>query len=78
MRNPEAQKTTATNADFLLIMRNSEDQNTTGRNVVLLLIMRNRDEQKTAARNEDLLLSETLKIKKQQQQMQIYLNYAKP
>ena len=34
--------------------------------------MRKRDEQKTAARNEDLLLSETLKIKKQQQQMHIY------
>ena len=36
--------------------------------------MRKRDEQKTAARNEDLLLSETLKTKKQQHQMQIYFN----
>ena len=57
---------------YFIIMRNSEDQKTTRRNADLLLIMRNRDEQKTAARNEDLLLSETLKIKKQQQQMQIY------
>ena len=59
-------------------MRNSEDQKTTGRNADLRLSMRNRDEQKAAARNEDLLLSETLQIKKQQQQMRIYFNYAKP
>ena len=41
MRNPEDQKTTATNADLLLIMRNPEDQKTTATNADLLLIMRN-------------------------------------
>ena len=40
MRNPDDQKTTATNADLLLIMRNAEDQKATGTNADLLLIMR--------------------------------------
>ena len=40
MRNPEDQKATVTNADFLLIMRNTEDQKTTATNADLLLIMR--------------------------------------
>ena len=40
MRNPEDHKTTATNADLLLIMRNPEDQKATVINEDLLLIMR--------------------------------------
>ena len=40
MRNPEDHKTTATNADLLLIMRNTEDQKATASNADLLLIMR--------------------------------------
>ena len=60
MRNRDDQKTTATNADLLLIMRNVEDQKATATNADLLLIMRN---------PADLLyfqLCETLKTKKQQ------------
>ena len=41
MRNPEDQKTTATNAYLLLIMRNPEYQKTTATNADSLLIMRN-------------------------------------
>ena len=41
MRNPEDQKTTATNADLLLIMPKPEDQKTTATNLDFLLIMRN-------------------------------------
>ena len=41
MRNPDDHKTTATNADLLLIMLKPEDQKTTATNLDLLLIMRN-------------------------------------
>ena len=41
MRKPDDQKTTATNADLLLIMRIPEDEKTTASNADLLLIMRN-------------------------------------
>ena len=40
MRNPEDQKTSASNAYLLLIMRNPDDQKTTATIVDLLLIMR--------------------------------------
>ena len=41
MGNPEVQKTTATNADLLLIMGNPEVQKTTATTADLLLIMGN-------------------------------------
>ena len=41
MRNPDDHKTTATNADILLIMLKPEDQKTTVTNLHLLSGMRN-------------------------------------
>ena len=41
MRNPEDHKTTATNADLLLIMLNPKDQKTNVTTLDLLLTLRN-------------------------------------
>ena len=46
MRYPDDHKTTATNADLLLIMLKPEDQKTTVTNLDLLLIMRNPEDHK--------------------------------
>ena len=73
MRNPEDQKTTATNAYLLLIMRNLKSKKQLQKNADLLLVMRNPEDQKTTATNAYLLLiMRNLKTKKHLQQMQIY------
>ena len=46
MRNPEDQKTTATNADLTFNYAKPEDQKTTATNADLLLIMRNLNSKK--------------------------------
>ena len=54
MRNPDDHKTTATNADLLLIMRNLKTKNNCNKSIFTFNYAKAKD-QKTAAKNKDFL-----------------------